>query len=167
MSARDEIAVLPQLRPARPEDLDGLCRLEIESFEGDRFNRRQLTHLLTRAHAVTWVVENDSGILLGYGTLLLRRNSASARLYSFCVHPEARGEGIGRRLAERLEQEALERNRHKMILEVRADNRRAIGLYRRLGFLPRRWLENYYSDGCAAWQMDKVLEPNDSVEASF
>lgn len=159
--------MLPQLRPARPEDIDALCRLELDAFEGDRFNRRQLVHLLTRAHAVTWVAIDERDTLLGYGTLLFRRNSASARLYSFCVHPEARGEGIGRRLAERLEQEALERNRHKMILEVRADNRRAIGLYRRLGFLPRRWLENYYSDGCAAWQMDKVLEAGVSLQTSL
>nr|WP_299246268.1 N-acetyltransferase [uncultured Halomonas sp.] len=159
--------MLPQLRPARPEDIDALCRLELDAFEGDRFNRRQLVHLLTRAHAVTWVAIDERDTLLGYGTLLFRRNSASARLYSFCVHPEARGEGIGRRLAERLEQEALERNRHKMILEVRADNRRAIGLYRRLGFLPRRWLENYYSDGCAAWQMDKVLEASVSLQTSL
>ncbi|WP_227368769.1 GNAT family N-acetyltransferase [Halomonas sp. M20] len=153
----------PSLRPACPDDLDALCRLELESFEGDRFNRRQLTHLLTRAHATTWVVENKSGRLLGYGTLLFRRNSRSARLYSFCVHPEARGKGIGRRIAERLEQESRERALQKLILEVRADNRRAIGLYRRLGFLPRRWLDDYYSDGCAAWQMDKVLEPEDAV----
>ncbi|WP_136067562.1 GNAT family N-acetyltransferase [Modicisalibacter radicis] len=145
------------LRPARGDDLDALCQLESISFEGDRFTRRQLAHLLKRAHARTWVAVTDEGALQGYGTLLFRRNSRSARLYSFCVHPEARGSGLGRRLLEALEGEALERGMQRLTLEVRADNRVAMGLYRRMGFLPRRWLEDYYVDGCAAWQMDKSL----------
>lgn len=145
------------LRPARGDDLDALCQLESISFEGDRFTRRQLAHLLNRAHARTWVAVTGEGALQGYGTLLFRRNSRSARLYSFCVHPQARGTGLGRRLLEALEHEALERGMQRLTLEVRADNRVAMGLYRRMGFLPRRWLEDYYVDGCAAWQMDKPL----------
>lgn len=43
-------------------------------------------------------------------------------------------------------------------LEVRADNRVALGLYRRMGFSVLRWLEDYYVDGCAAWQMRKALD---------
>lgn len=147
----------PTLRPARSDDLDALCRLEQECFDGDRFSRRQLAHLLTRANAITWVAVAESGALHGYGTLLFRRNSRNARLYSFCVHPAARGGGLGRRLLEWLEQEAVQRCMQRLTLEVRADNRVAMGLYRRMGFLPQRWLDDYYVDGCAAWQMDKPL----------
>jgi len=159
------------LRPACGADLDALCQLESISFEGDRFTRRQLAHLLNRAHAHTWVAVTEQGTLQGYGTLLFRRNSRSARLYSFCVHPEARGTGLGRRLLEALEGEALKRGMQRLTLEVRADNRVAMGLYRRMGFLPRRWLEDYYVDGCAAWQMDKALSeageaPRESLEAA-
>ncbi|GAA5179788.1 MULTISPECIES: GNAT family N-acetyltransferase [Halomonadaceae] len=159
------------LRPACGADLDALCQLESISFEGDRFTRRQLAHLLNRAHAHTWVAVTEQGTLQGYGTLLFRRNSRSARLYSFCVHPEARGTGLGRRLLEALEGEALERGMQRLTLEVRADNRVAMGLYRRMGFLPRRWLEDYYVDGCAAWQMDKALSeageaPRETLEAA-
>lgn len=147
----------PTLRPARANDLDALCRLELACFEGDFFSRRQLRHLLTRAHASTWVAVTEDDALIGYGTLLFRRDSSSARLYSFGVHPQARGAGVGWRLLETLEREAKERDIDKMILEVRADNRAAMRLYRRTGYLPRRWLEDYYDDGCAAWQMDKLL----------
>ncbi|WP_425193115.1 GNAT family N-acetyltransferase [Halomonas sp. GXIMD04776] len=153
--------MLPLLRPARSDDLDALCHLEVACFDWDRFSRRQLAHLLTRAHAVTWVAVDEHETPIGYGTLLFRRNSRSARLYSFCVHSSARGSGIGRGLVERLEKEARERGMHKLVLEVRADNRAAMGLYRRMGFLPRRWLDDYYSDGCAAWQMDKQLQVAD------
>jgi len=147
----------PLLRDARPEDLEALCRLEQACFEGDRFSRRQLAHLLKRANAVTRVVADDRGELQGYGTLLFRRNSRTARLYSFCVHPALRGGGVGRRLLDALEAVAVDRGMQRLSLEVRADNRVAMGLYRRMGYLPRRWLDDYYVDGCAAWQMDKPL----------
>ncbi|HET8790844.1 MAG TPA: GNAT family N-acetyltransferase [Modicisalibacter sp.] len=145
------------LRLSQPADLDALCHLELECFDGDRFSRRQLAHILTRANATTRVAVGERGGLLGYGTLLFRRNSLNARLYSFCVHPAARGGGLGRRLLEALECEARARGMDKLTLEVRADNRVAMGLYRRMGFLPQRWLDDYYVDGCAAWQMEKPL----------
>ncbi|MCC5881071.1 MAG: GNAT family N-acetyltransferase [Halomonas sp.] len=145
------------LRQARPQDLDALNRLEQVAFSGDRFSRRQLWHLLNRAHADTLVADVD-GRLMGYGTLLFRRGSRRARLYSFCVHPEARGGGLGRQLLEALERCAVSHGSEALALEVRADNRIALGLYRRLGFRLERWLDDYYEDGCAGWQMSKSLE---------
>ncbi|MEC9483510.1 MAG: GNAT family N-acetyltransferase, partial [Halomonas sp.] len=62
----------PLLRPATPNDLAALCQLELDCFEGDRFSRRQLAHLLTRANAVTWLAVAEDGALHGYGTLLFR-----------------------------------------------------------------------------------------------
>ncbi|MDR9438225.1 MAG: N-acetyltransferase [Halomonas sp.] len=150
------------LRQALCHDLDALFCLEQVAFTGDRFSRRQLWHLLYRAHALTLVAEcraPDSGPprLLGYGTLLFRRGTRRARLYSFCVHPDARGIGLGRRLLEVLEVEAQARDAEVLGLEVRADNRVALGLYRRMGFRLERWLGDYYEDGCAGWQMAKLL----------
>ncbi|PMR73855.1 GNAT family N-acetyltransferase [Billgrantia endophytica] len=152
------------LRQASTRDLASLFRLEQLAFTSDHFSRRQLWHLLNRAHALTLVVEcaaSDGGEarLLGYGTLLLRRGSRRVRLYSFCVHPDARGSGLGRRLLEALEAEARSRGAEVLGLEVRADNRIALGLYRRMGFRLERWLDDYYEDGCAGWQMTKPLAP--------
>ncbi|MDZ7853639.1 MAG: GNAT family N-acetyltransferase [Halomonas sp.] len=152
------------LRQALSHDLDALYRLEQVAFTGDRFSRRQLWHLLNRAHALTLVAERDAEDLspmrlLGYGTLLFRRGTRRARLYSFCVHPDARGSGLGRRLLEALEAEAKARDAEVLGLEVRVDNRVALGLYRRMGFRPERWLSDYYEDGCAGWQMAKPLLP--------
>lgn len=94
---------------------------------------------------------------MGYGTLLFRRGSRRARLYSFCIHPEARGSGLGRQLLEALERVAVRHDAEALGLEVRADNRIALGLYRRMGFRLERWLDDYYEDGCAGWQMSKPL----------
>lgn len=152
--------MLTTLRQASPDDLEALFRLEQVAFSGDRFNRRQLWHLLNRANALTLVAQDEAGEkLLGYGTLLFRQGSLRARLYSFCVHPEARSGGVGRRLLEALEQAAFERGILVLGLEVRADNRIALGLYRRMGFRLERWLDAYYEDGCAGWQMSKSLLP--------
>ncbi|MGQ4879543.1 GNAT family N-acetyltransferase [Billgrantia sp. LNSP4103-1] len=145
------------LRQARSQDLDALYRLEQVAFSGDRFSRRQLWHLLNRAHAESLLAEAEGDRLLGYGTLLFRRGSRRVRLYSFCVHPEARGSGLGRKLLEALERLAASRECESMSLEVRADNRIALGLYRRMGFRLERWLDDYYEDGCAGWQMSKPL----------
>lgn len=145
------------LRQARAQDLDALFRLEQVAFSGDRFSRRQLWHLLNRAHAESLLAEAEDGRLLGYGTLLFRRGSRRVRLYSFCVHPEARGTGLGRTLLAALERLAATRGGEALGLEVRADNRIALGLYRRMGFRLERWLEEYYEDGCAGWQMSKPL----------
>lgn len=156
------------LRQASGRDLDALYRLEQVAFSGDRFSRRQLWHLLNRGHALTLVVQrgaHDAGrvALLGYGTLLFRRGSRRARLYSFCVHPAARGGGLGRRLLEALEAEARAREAEVLALEVRVDNDPALALYRRMGFWALRWLSDYYEDGCAGWQMAKSLVPLDEA----
>lgn len=145
------------LRQATGFDLDALNRLEQVAFSSERFSRRQLWHLLNRANAETLVAEGDEGQLLGYGTLLFRFGSRRGRLYSFCVHPVARGTGLGKQLLEALESAASERGAERLGLEVRADNRVALSLYRRMGFRLETWLADYYSDGCAAWQMVKTL----------
>lgn len=177
--------MLRTLRDGVPADCDALYQLEERCFEGDRFSRRQLAHLLTRANAANLVAVTSARVddkqiedkqvdderaddegdknprVIGYGTLLFRRNSVTARLYSFCVDPEARGTGLGRELLAALEAIARERGSQRLLLEVRADNRVAMGLYRRMGFMARRWLDDYYADGCAAWQMDKSLLASD------
>lgn len=155
------------LRQATGYDLDALNRLEQVAFSSEHFSRRQLWHLLNRANAQTLVAEGDQGQLMGYGTLLFRFGSHRARLYSFCVHPVVRGTGLGRQLLEALEVAAGDRGAERLGLEVRADNQVALNLYRRMGFRLETWLEDYYSDGCAAWQMGKTLGgqvPNTSTE---
>lgn len=145
------------IRPVLGSDLDALVGLEDQAFSGDRFSRRQLWHLIHRANAQTLVVAAE-GRLLGYGTLLLRRNSHNARLYSLAIAPDARGFGYGRQLLEALEVLCRELDCRLLTLEVRADNRTALAMYRRCGFRLVRWLEDYYEDDCAAWRMHKALD---------
>lgn len=145
------------IRPVQGSDLNALVELEEQAFNGDQFSRRQLWHLIHRANAQTLVVEAD-GHVLGYGTLLLRRNSSNARLYSLGISPEARGLGYGRQLLDALEALCPDLGCTQLTLEVRADNRTAMALYRRSGFRLLSWIDDYYEDGCAAWRMRKSLK---------
>jgi len=58
-------------------------------------------------------------------------------LSGICTHPSARGRGLAARLTGRLMQAALARG-DVPFLHVRAENRAAVSLYRRLGFEVRR-----------------------------
>lgn len=147
------------LRAANGEDVAALEALERACFgdDPDSFSASQLKYLVTRANAETRLLIDEAGEAVGYGTLLFRRNERRARLYSFCLHPNWRGQGLGQRLLIGLEAVALARGCEHIYLEVRADNRNAIALYRRMGYEMQRWLEDYYHDGCAAWRMIRSL----------
>lgn len=152
-----------RIRPARPEDLDALEILEEACFDSDRMSRRQLRHLLTRAHASVLVAEDpgsgpETSRVMGDVILLFNRGTATARLYSIAVHPEARGLGVGGRLLEAAEKEAWERERAWLRAEVRKDNTASLRLFESHGY--RRFGEyaDYYADHTDAWRYEKPLD---------
>ncbi|RKQ97176.1 ribosomal protein S18 acetylase RimI-like enzyme [Kushneria sinocarnis] len=153
------------IRSAGSGDLQALLALERACFEQDGFNRRQLVYLLTRANARTLVMLDPEARPCGYGTLLFRRNSRRVRLYSFCIHPGQRGSGNGRHLLKALEALARQAGGEQLQLEVRADNRAAIALYRRMGYRPLGWLDGYYEDGCGGWKMSRSLSEPEKAPA--
>lgn len=63
------------------------------------------------------------------------------------VQAERRGEGIGSRLLERAVAVLDRLGARSVKLEVRAGNDRARALYQRHGFVHRRTVPNYYSNG--------------------
>lgn len=146
------------IRPATIDDLDEILRLENASFKGDRLARRSLRHLLTRARAFT-LVEEAGGRLLGYVTVLLRRGTSLARLYSIAVDPASRGHGVATALVRAAEAEALARGCVVMRLEVHQDNAASQRLFRNLGYKPFGIYVEYYDDAADAVRFDKHLAP--------
>lgn len=149
----------PVIRSASTADIEALERLEAASFAVDRSTRRSLRHLVTRAHAAVIVAEDaGTGVLLGSVTLLFSRGTATARLYSIAVDPEARGRGVGARLVRAAEAEAWRRERPWMRLEIRKDNAASIRLFESQGY--RRFGEHadYYEDHMDAWRYEKALD---------
>lgn len=159
LCAEPAAGVAPRLRPAQPEDLSALCRLEAQAFASDRLSRRRMRHWISADNGCLHVATGADGTLLGYALALLRPGTRMARLYSLAVDDRARGLGLGARLVEALEHECAHRGRLYMRLEVAPSNAPAIALYRRLGYRSfGRWTD-YYEDHQDALRMQKPIRP--------
>lgn len=85
------------------------------------------------------LVEGNDGFALG------RVVAGEAELLTIAVRPEARRNGEGRQILQRLLREAVSRGADCMFLEVAADNTPAIALYESLGFQKTGQRKGYYS----------------------
>jgi [ribosomal protein S18]-alanine N-acetyltransferase len=137
------------IRPAHPADLPAILAIEQVAFNGDRFNRRQFRYLMLRAQARFDVLES-AGRVCAYSILFTPKLLRRARLYSIAVHPSAQGRGYGMLLLQRCIDLARASGFSHLTLEVRSDNRPAITLYERLGFVFSGSRAGYYEDGCEA-----------------
>jgi len=145
------------IREAALEDLDCLVDLEGQSFSGDLLRRRNFRHLLTRGNAQTLLAIQD-GEVAGYATILFRRPSTKARLYSIAVRPAYRGRGIGTQLVRAAERVASERGCSSMRLEIRSDNEASISLFDGLGYRCGESTAGYYEDGMSAVHFERCLD---------
>mgnify|MGYP003700478385 CR=1 FL=1 len=154
----------PAIRAATPADIDALLAVENASFDGDRLSRRSFQHLLKRGHQTTLVACDRGGAILGYATVLFRRGTSLARLYSFAVAPEARGHGVARALLTTAEDAAEAESAISLRLEVRKDNARAIHFYEAAGYRVFGAYSAYYDDAADALRMEKALAPHRPID---
>lgn len=134
-----------KLRPAQPEDRGALYDLERALIEDGRGQVRTLEDLGDReaftarlqddALRNTWVAVLDHRVV---ASASIRRVRASMidhlGWFDIGVHPAVQGLGIGRLLTEATIERARLEGVLRLELFVRADNLRAIALYRSLGF---------------------------------
>tara|TARA_R110000868_G_scaffold16933_4_gene75133 strand:+ start:20442 stop:22403 length:1962 start_codon:yes stop_codon:yes gene_type:complete len=138
------------IRNATRSDLDGLCALETGSFTSDAISRPGFLRFLRQASARLLVADaGDSGTpnIVGYGLLLLRANTTTARIYSLAISDNWRGKGLGTQLLAGLENLAIDAGCVRIRLEVRAENSTARNLYNRHGYEQIADLPGYYEDG--------------------
>ena len=150
-----------KIRDAGDSDLEGLSALEARSFAFDRMARRSLRRLLGRRTArIRVAAESLAGggsAILGYHLVLFRKGATVARLYSIAVDDRRRGSGLGRRLLADAEAIAAGAKRKILRLEVREENRPAIGLYERRGYRRIGRYRRYYADKADALRYEKSL----------
>ena len=136
-----------------PADLTALCELEDLAFpEGDRATPRALRRIITSPSAAI-MVASFAGDVTGAAIVLFRAGARIARLYSLA----STCRGVGTMLLRHAEAVAATRGAKAMRLEVRHDNHRAIGLYRKAGYREIGVRPNYYCDGTDALRMEKFL----------
>jgi ribosomal-protein-alanine N-acetyltransferase len=83
--------------------------------------------------------------LLGYAGLMV--SGPEADVQTIAVAGSAQGHGVGGLLLRALVDEAVRRGAGALLLEVRADNAPAIGLYRKHGFVQIAVRRGYYQPG--------------------
>lgn len=90
----------------------------------------------------------DGGIV-GYvvADTMPNHGTPLGHIKDIAVHPDARGEGVGKRLLSRALDVLAGRNASSVKLEVRKGNDPARALYRQFGFERRKRIPRYYEDG--------------------
>jgi len=91
------------------------------------------------------------------GFVLARAVAGEAEILTIAVHPEARRQGIGRRLLAAAAEGALLRDAGELFLEVSCENSAALALYKAAGFIQVGLRVRYYPDGSDALVMRRAI----------
>jgi len=137
--------VAPTLRELHWTDLPALAALERNLFAHDAWAEPTWWAELAGRPRREYLVLTDSDGVLGYAGL--DHGGDVADVMTIAVAPRAQGHGLGRLLLDELEQRASIRGAADVILEVRADNLAALGLYERSGYSVLSTRRRYYQPG--------------------
>jgi ribosomal-protein-alanine N-acetyltransferase len=120
---------LLQIRLMAETDLGEVMALELRAYPYPWSEGNFRDCLRARYHC--WVYTLDSRIV-GYGVMSVA--VGEAQILNLCVDPGLQGQGLGRKMLERLLNEARSREADTAFLEVRTSNAPAIALYESAGF---------------------------------
>lgn len=127
-------------------DIAAVAAAERELFPQDAWPEASVwTELAGRPRRDYAVAVDADGALLGYAGL--DHGGETSDVMTIAVTAAARGRGLGRRLLGELEARARGRGATALLLEVRADNAAALGLYRSAGFVVVSTRRRYYQPG--------------------
>ena len=136
---------MTELRRATPSDADAVLAMMREYYAFDRLEfeaaaaRAALNGLLADPErGEVWLAEHEAAAV-GYGVLCLgwslEFHGRDAFVDEIFVAESARGTGVGRKILARLEERCRALGVRALHLEVDHQNRRALEMYRRAGFV--------------------------------
>jgi ribosomal protein S18 acetylase RimI-like enzyme len=140
-SASDQAAVV-ELLDAYARDAMGMFRplpADVRAALVPRLREHPTTQIVLAFHrsvadASETTRERPAGLALCFVGFSSFRARPLLNIHDFVVHPDFRGQGIGRRLMAAVEEHARTLGCCKVTLEVRADNLTAQRLYETCGF---------------------------------
>ncbi|AFK22021.1 ribosomal protein S18-alanine N-acetyltransferase [Pyrococcus sp. ST04] len=147
---------LVTIRPAKLFDIAYIMRIEHLSFR-EKYPRGLFLTFL-ESNPETFLVAEYNGQVIGYVMGYLKPDM-EGHIMSIAVHPDYRGNGIGKALMVAVINKLFKKGARWIGLEVRVSNERAINLYKKLGFKIVKRIISYYSDGEDAYYM--ILRPED------
>ncbi|MFG6159024.1 ribosomal protein S18-alanine N-acetyltransferase [Halomonas sp. 1390] len=141
------------LRPLGIDDLAALTALE-QAGQGDPWTPRQLEAALADPEARVIGVEQDERLV---GHAVVVRLPFDAELQAILVAGDQRRQGLAGRLLEAVIETARGWGVERLLLEVRASNAPATGLYRRAGFNEDGRRRGYYPPLAGREREDALL----------
>jgi len=151
-----------RLRPMTPADLADVLALEHELFSDDPWTPEMFADEVAQPPESRLYLVAEAGterVLAGYAGMMFVPGGRQADVLTIAVRPARWGQGIGSVLLGTIIDEARRRGCAEVFLEVRADNPRAHGLYRRRGFEDVGARRGYYQPS----GMDAIVMRKDLV----
>lgn len=145
---------MPKVRLATASDFETLCEIDHAAFGDhayDRFALRQFLALFPRS---VFLAESDQGEPLGMAVGGYVPPDEPGWVLSVAVVPSARGQGLGRELADRLTRRLAELGALRVRLTVEESNRAGCALYASLGYREVGRDEAYFGRGHARFLME-------------
>lgn len=137
---------------ARPSDLDQVMVLEKAGFPKEqRWSREAWAEELGNQARLVLARYDLREAVIGVATFSAAGDVVD--LLRVIVHPDQRGRGIGSSLIRTGMEWAKAIGAHRVLLEVRPDNKRALRVYSKLGFEQLSRRRDYYGPGIDAMVM--------------
>jgi len=144
------------VRNATEDDLHKIMEIERASFKrADVFPRTLFQKYLRELTNGFFVILDKCESIVGYA--ILGEKDGKGYLISIAIHPQRRNQGFAMSLLKFLEFQCYEKGFTTMTLEVRVDNKKAIEIYKKLGFVEAEKEKCFYEDGADALVMEKRL----------
>ena len=124
-------------------DLDEITKLEKELFKLDAWKKQEYENELNNPVSKLFV-EKENDEIVAYGGLWYLYEDAD--ITTIGVNSKYQGQGYGQKMLDYMLDFALKNGVHKVHLEVRVSNQKAINLYKKNGFEVIRIRKSYYED---------------------
>lgn len=147
-----------ELQPARWWHIPAMAKIDDALFGTDAWSVATFWAELAGIPEQRWyrvLLEGED--IVGYAGLAVVAESADVQ--TVAVRADRQGRGLGAVLLDALLGEADRRGCTEVLLEVRADNAAAIGLYAARGFATISTRRRYYSDGADALILRRADQP--------
>jgi ribosomal-protein-alanine acetyltransferase len=135
--------------------MPAVLRIERASFLNDAWSREDFQKYFTESPDLFLVAE-AAGRVSGYIIGALTRHGGE--INSVAVLPQHRGQHIATKLLRIMMHTMEQRGASATRLTVRKDNKAAIDLYKKLGFVRAGIARNYYNDGAPGIRMKVTFE---------
>lgn len=138
-------------------DMAEVLAIETGSFEFP-WCEEDFVRCLRQRNCIGMVAETDTGVV---GFMIYELHKSRLHLLNFAVSPEARRQGIGQQMIEKLVGKLSQQRRSRIILEVRETNLPAQLFFKNVGFRAVSVLRDYYEDTVEdAYVMQFRYHPN-------